>query len=161
MKSETQSLSRILFPTDFSSASREAFRHAERLALATGATLVILHVFELPDTWGTGGDLTRIDDEIKRKLQEIQPSDPKLSVEHVAHGGPPGQVICWVAQDWDCDQIIMGTHGHTGLMHLLLGSVTEYVVRHARCPVLTVRQRPADEAPLSEPEVYQPMPPLM
>jgi hypothetical protein len=55
----------------------------------------------------------------------------------------------------------MGTHGHTGLAHLLMGSVAEYVVRHSPCPVLTVRQRSEKEQPLKEPEVYLPMPPIM
>ena len=74
-----------------------------------------------------------------------------VRVQHIAHGGPPGAVICWVAQKQQCDQIVMGTHGRTGLMHLVLGSVADYVIRHARCPVLTVRQREANEQPLKEP----------
>jgi universal stress protein A len=62
-------------------------------------------------------------------------------------------VICWVAQEQQCDLVVLGSHGRTALAHLLLGSVAEYVLRHARCPVLTVRDRPAGEAPLAEPRV--------
>ena len=158
MTTQTVPIRRILFPTDFSAASSAAFGYAERLAAATGADLLVLHVFGLPDVWGTGGRTHDVDEQTKRKLREIKSSLAGVNVEHIAHGGPPGEVICWVAQQRECDQIVMGTHGHTGLAHLLLGSVAEYVVRHARCPVLTVRQRPEKEKPLKEPEVYLPMP---
>ena len=69
------------------------------------------------------------------------------------HAGPPGEVICWMAQEQQCDLVVLGSHGRAALAHLLLGSVAEYVLRHARCPVLTVRDRPADEPPLAEPRV--------
>ena len=151
----------ILFPTDFSPASSAAFGYAERLAASTGAGLLVLHVFGIPDFWGTGGKPNEVDEETKRKLKEIKPRLAGVHVEHIAHGGPPGQVICWIAQDRGCDQIVMGTHGHTGLAHLLMGSVAEYVVRNSSCPVLTIRQRSGKEELLKEPEVYLPMPPIM
>jgi nucleotide-binding universal stress UspA family protein len=152
---------RILFPTDFSPASENAFGYAERLAASTGADLLILHVFRIADVWSAAGELPEADEQTKRKLQDVRPAAPDVRVEHIAHGGPPGEVICWLAQEHQCDQIVMGTHGHTGLAHLLLGSVAEYVVRHAPCPVLTVRQRSPKEKPLQEPVVYVPMPPVM
>ena len=156
-----EAIRRILFPTDFSPASYRAFRCAERLAVSTGATLIVLHVVAVPDMWGTGGQPDELDEETRRKLKEIRPRSANVHVEHIAHGGPPGEVICWIAQQHDCDQIVMSTHGHTGLVHLLLGSVAEYVVRHAPCPVLTVRQRSEKDKPLKEPEVYLPMPPVL
>ena len=152
---------RLLFPTDFSPASGIAFGYAERLAASTGADLLVLHVFGIPDVWGTGGKPNEVDEETTRKLKKIKPRLETIPVKYIAHGGPAGEVICWVAQERNCDQIVMGTHGHTGLAHLLIGSVAEYVVRHARCPVLTVRQRSDKEKPLKEPEVYLPMPPVM
>ena len=161
MSDPTDPIRRILFPTDFSPASNVAFGYAEHLAANTGAKLLVLHVFGIPDVWGTGGKPNEVDEETKNKLKEIQPDLAGVQVEHIAHGGPPGEVICWIAHDRDCDQIVMGTHGHTGLMHLVLGSVAEYVVRHARCPVLTVRQRSKKDKPLKEPEAYLPMPPVM
>ena len=151
---------RILFPTDFSPASSAAFSYAERLSASTGADLLVLHVFGVPDFWGTGGKPDEVDQEIKLKLMQIKPRLGGVHVEYVAHGGPPGQVICWEAQERNCDQIVMGTHGHTGMAHLLLGSVAEYVIRHAPCPVLTVRQRAETEKPLNEPKAYLRMPPL-
>ena len=78
----------------------------------------------------------------------------------VLHAGPPGEVICWLAENLACDLIVMGTHGRTGLKHLLLGGVAEYVVRHARCPVLTVAEKPADEPPLVEPLALPPKAPI-
>ncbi|MEO8496212.1 MAG: universal stress protein [Planctomycetota bacterium] len=132
----SQSDCRILCPTDFSPASNAAFEHAERLAVSTGASLLVLHA---QPGWTATGEA---DDKTTQALANVQPRVSGVLVEHLVHGGPPGEVICWVAQERDCDQIVMGTHGRTGLRHLLLGSVAEYVVRHARCPVLTVRLRP-------------------
>ena len=61
-----------------------------------------------------------------------------LEVETSLQTGHPGQQICEHARDSDVDLIVISTHGSTGLTHLLLGSVAEYVVRHAHCPVLVV-----------------------
>ena len=152
---------RVLVPTDFSATSQRALDYASRLAECTGATLILMHAFDVPDAWGAGGQPSEVDRELMDKLRTLQPSSDEIPVERVAHGGPPGAVICWVAQERQCDLIVMGTHGRKGLSHLLLGSVAEDVMRHARCPVLTVRDRPADEPPLEEPEVYIPMPPVM
>ena len=71
------------------------------------------------------------------------------------HFGVPYEVIADVAKKWNADLIIIATHGHTGLYHLLLGSVAERVVRIAECPVLTVRaaeaQSPKPGRGLSKP----------
>ena len=79
----------------------------------------------------------------------------------VLHAGPPAEVICWLAQERKCDLIVMGTHGRSGLKHLLLGSVAELVLRNARCPVLTVRDRPANDPQLAEPKVLPLAPPRL
>ena len=148
-------------PIDFSPTSQRALEYASRLAECTGATLILMHAFDVPDAWGAGGQPSELDRDLMEQLKALQPSSDKIPIERVAHGGPPGPVICWIAQERQCDLIVMGTHGRKGLSHLLLGSVAEDVMRHARCPVLTVRDRPADEPPLEEPEVYIPMPPVM
>ena len=157
----TKPIQRILVPVDFSQTSQRAMEYATRLAESTGATLILMHAFEVPDAWSAGGEPSEVDRELMERLRTLQPSSSNVPVERVAHGGPPGPVICWVAQQQHCDLIVMGTHGRKGLYHLLLGSVAEEVMRHARCPVLTVRDRPADEPPLEEPEIYIPMPPVM
>lgn len=151
---------RILCPIDFSPTSQRAFEYAVRVAEHAGATVVLFHAFDVPDAWASGGRLKEIDPELKSKMLEINPS-ANVSIERVAHGGPAGPAICWVAQDQKCDLIVIGTHGRHGVSHLLLGSVAEYCVRNARCPVLTVRDRAPDESPLDEPEIYIPMPPIL
>jgi nucleotide-binding universal stress UspA family protein len=64
-----------------------------------------------------------------------------LECEVVVREGYPATVIEDVAQEWAADLIVIGTRGHTGLKHLLLGSIAERVVQKAPCPVLTVKPR--------------------
>ncbi|WP_162006785.1 universal stress protein [Roseimaritima sediminicola] len=150
-----QPIERILFPTDFSPAADAAFAYAERLACSTGAELLVLHV---PQDVPTVGPLENPDREKKRQLQAVGSRMSDIKIERMFYAGAPGEVICWIAQEHRCDQIVIGTHGRTGLINLLLGSVAEYVVRHARCPVLTVPSRPRDEAPLKDPSLSYPPP---
>jgi universal stress protein A len=149
---------RILCPIDFSGTSEKALRYAERLAAAAEAEIVLVHAFDAPQSYDLAGQTRPADSTLKSRFEQIRPASPQVKFTHVLHAGVPGEVICWLAQDRNCDLIVIGTHGHSGLKHLLLGSVAEYVVRHARCPVLTVRDRPADEARLDEPMVL-PLPP--
>ena len=148
---------RILCPTDFSPASHAAFEYAERLAASTGAELLVLHA-ELG--WGATASSDQPSAATTQALGKVQPREAGVHVEHLVDYGVPGEVICWVAQERKCDQIVMGTHGRTGLSRLLMGSVAEHVIRHARCPVLTVRLRPENEEPLKKPEVGMQMPPI-
>ncbi|MCA9171892.1 MAG: universal stress protein [Planctomycetales bacterium] len=154
-------VTQVLFPTDLSSSSQLAFPEAERFAKALGARLIVLYVAPPPDYWSTGGEPVELDPETVAALRAVRPVSSDVPVEHVTHIGLAGEVICWVAQELDCDLIVMSTHGHSGLKHLLFGSVAEYVIRHARCPVTTVRQHAADEKRLPEPQVYQRMPPII
>jgi nucleotide-binding universal stress UspA family protein len=79
--------------------------------------------------------------------------NPAVTYEVVQ--GTPYNAILTVAKDGDFDLVVMGTHGRTGISHVLLGSVAEKVVRHARCPVLTIRAVAAD---LPAKEVHGSMP---
>jgi nucleotide-binding universal stress UspA family protein len=94
-------------------------------------------------------------------LRELRPTIAEVKIEHVIHGGQPGAVICWMAEQRSCDLIVMGTHGRTGLSNVIMGSVAGYVIRHARCPVLTVRMMAEQEAPLPEPVALTPVPPIL
>lgn len=154
-KKTTKPIRRILLPTDFSPAAKVAQAYAERLAAWTGASLLVLHVPQ-----GRGADATSddSDDQMNHTLEGIRSREPGVVVEHLVHRGSAGEVICWIAQERECDQIVMGTHGRTGWVNLLMGSTAEYVVRHARCPVLTVPSRPDAEEPLKKPNVGQDMP---
>jgi universal stress protein A len=149
---------RILCPVDFSDTSMKAVKYAERLASQTGSELLLVHAFERPESYGDVGQTTPADPQLEKNLEAIELGLPAEKVRRLLHAGDATDVIPWMAQEEDCDLIVMGTHGRGGLMHLLLGSVTEHVLRHARCPVLTIRDRPENEPPLDEPRVV-PLPP--
>lgn len=143
-------ITRILCPIDFSEPSMHAFEYAQELALGADAGLIICHAFDRPRSLAGGDQTDPADDAIKQKLLDVKSTVP---LERYLHAGSPGQVICWLADDQGCDLIIMGTHGRTGLKHALFGSIAEYVLRHAHCPVMTIRMRPTKEAKHVEPMV--------
>ncbi len=121
----------ILFPTDGSACSKKALTYALSCATQYGARLVALHVI----------DKGR-EEEAQRLLREVVDTAVAagLAVEPRIATGIPHEEILHTAQALPADVIIMGTHGRTGISHALVGSVTERVVRHAPCPVLTVRE---------------------
>ena len=141
---------KILFPTDFSQLSDNALQHATTLARETGATLVILHVEEPPIAYGGGEMYYGIpdpdQDEMRRMLNEIRPTDPSVHFEHRMVMGDPAGEIVKIADEEHVDMIVMGTHGRTGLSRVLMGSVAESVVRRASCPVLTFKSSAAASA---------------
>ncbi|MGH7137649.1 MAG: universal stress protein [Pirellulales bacterium] len=145
-------IKRILCPIDFSHASGRAFAYAERLAQELSAELVLLHAFEAPETLNLMGQEHPANPTLREQFDAV-PVSPDVRVARILHAGHAGEVICWVAQQHACDLIVMGTHGRSALTHLLMGSVAEYVLRHARSPVLTLRDHSADEPPLKEPRV--------
>jgi nucleotide-binding universal stress UspA family protein len=141
---------RILCPVDFSDSSDHAMRYASALAETFGAELTLLHVVApvmaalpgetaLPDTM-----LANIDelvDACRERLEQIvgKLAASGLTVQHKVMNGVPFIEIIRYARDAKTDLIVMGTHGRTGLGHLLIGSVAERVVRKSPCPVLTVK----------------------
>lgn len=146
-------LRRILHPTDFSQNARTAQAYACQLAEQNAAELHLLHV--LPDPGymlaqpeiGIGVPYAYWEDlrpAIERKLAEVLEPErkTKLKVVTALRKGSPFSEIIRYAQEQSVDLIVMGTHGRTGLSHLIIGSVAENVVRKAKCPVLTVH--PAD-----------------
>ncbi len=134
----------ILLPTDFSYASDAALPHAEALARQSGARLLIVHVEEPPLAYGGGElyygtpepDTTRI----TAMLEAVKPVDPQVAFRHHLAMGDPAGEICRIAAEEGAEMIVLGTHGRTGLLRLLMGSVAESIVRHAPCPVLVYRQ---------------------
>jgi nucleotide-binding universal stress UspA family protein len=132
----------ILHPTDFSEHSEYAYRVACALARDYGARLVVLHVAATPViVYGEGVaplDAEACYAEEKEKLFRMNPGSG-LYVEHRFQEGDPAVDIPRLAQESHADLIVMGTHGRTGLMRWLMGSVAEEVMRRAPCPVLTVR----------------------
>jgi nucleotide-binding universal stress UspA family protein len=131
----------ILHPTDLTAPSMNALHLAYSLARDHEARLIILHVTEPPPA----GMMPRRKPspqyfkERRRELRrEIPPVDDVVT-KYVVRQGVAEEAILEVAQHWDVDLVVMGTHGRTGLKHLFVGSVAEKVVRKANCPVLTVK----------------------
>lgn len=145
---------RILCPIDFSETSQAALSYAEDLCKKLDAELIVAHAFKCPATWDMAGQTEPSSGEVREQMESVKSDIP---AEKLLHAGPPGPVICWLAQENECDLIVMGTHGRTGLKHLLFGSTAEYVLQHARCPVLTIRERSADEPRIEEP-IVMPLP---
>ena len=132
----------ILFPTDFSHAGDAALDYAASLARDSDGTLIILHVEEpLPAYIGEGyyGVPNPPNPEVRRMLEAITPP-AGVRHEHRLLLGSPADEIVRFAKEESVDLIVMGTHGRAGFSRLLMGSVTEHVVRSAPCPVLTIKQ---------------------
>jgi nucleotide-binding universal stress UspA family protein len=134
-------IKKILYPTDFSSYSNQAYFHAIALAENHGASVTILFVYN-PDTVTTPG--SQGDEEADRRywqqqLETIRPVNPRIAVSHVLLQGDPATEIVRYARDAGADLVVMGTHGRTGVERLLLGSVAEKVLRDAHCSVLVVK----------------------
>jgi nucleotide-binding universal stress UspA family protein len=134
-------ISKILYPTDFSSHSNQAYFHAVALAEKHGASLTIAFVYSssffgtAQSRGETGGDR----EYWRNQLEQIRPVDPRIPVHHVFLEGDPATEIVRYASEAGIDLIVMGTHGRTGLERLLMGSVAEKVMREARCSVLVVK----------------------
>lgn len=135
-------LQTILHPTDFSDRSEYAFRLAGSLARDHGARLVVLHVMPPPVAYGETGFVMELQGyraTVEKELHQVRLPDPGVHVEYRLEEGNAASLIVEVASETNCDLIVMGTHGRTGLRRLLLGSVAEKVMRKAPCPVLTVK----------------------
>ena len=136
----------IVVPTDFSPYSEEAYRVALRLASATGARLVMLHIVHgtavSTDTGGVISVPAKGEPEnLTERLRAVYPGDGKVVVEHhlIISDRDSTKHILDFSEKLNCDFIVLGTHGRTGLKHLLFGSGAEEVVRRARCPVVVVK----------------------
>jgi nucleotide-binding universal stress UspA family protein len=133
----------ILHPTDFSASSRPAFDLACALARDYRADLVIAHAIAPVHVFAPDGIVSASPTEdpidVHARFGHLRPSDPGVSVDYRAVEGEPADAVLKLARDVGADVIVMGTHGTSGLMRLLVGSVAESVMRKAPCPVLTVR----------------------
>jgi nucleotide-binding universal stress UspA family protein len=144
----------ILHPTDFSEPSEWAFHLACSLARDHGARLIVLHVIPPPVSHSEVVARQEPDghrEQMCDRLYGLEVPASGVDIDHRLTDGEPYVEILRVAQDDNCDLIVMGTHGRTGLRRLLMGSVAEQVVRRASCPVLTIKIPFAE--PVSAPEV--------
>jgi universal stress protein A len=139
----------LVFPTDFSTRSLTALPWVRKMAEAMQADVRCIYVVEEPQIYSTldmgpvavpsVAELVKsaeehLDSFIKTNLKAFG-SPPKASVLV----GRPAEEVANYARDNNAAMIIMTTHGYTGVKHLLLGSTTEGVLRHATCPVLSIR----------------------
>ncbi|RKZ30787.1 universal stress protein [bacterium] len=143
-------MDKILLPTDFSEHSKAAAPYAVDIASRYGAELHIIHVFDenaldplyfsYSGTVGEYFDKVKegFDSEVDSFLSDIDTGD--LTIVPILSNGNPFVEIVRYAKNNDIDMIIIGTHGRTGLSHMLLGSIAEKVIRKAHCPVLSVRR---------------------
>lgn len=139
---------RILVPVDFSEPSRQAVQCAMQIAPRFDAQLTLLHVVEpiaTPDfdAFPLSAEPAKVIRAAKARMELLCKQEglqAPLLQELQARQGKAFQEIVDSARRSRMDLIIIATHGYTGLTHVLLGSTTERVVRHASCPVLVVRQ---------------------
>ena len=138
----------ILIPTDFSEYADYALDYALELTQKLQARLTLLHVLYLSPL--TVGEVPpSVFNQILQDMQNWAQQQMQETLERVKQTGiysesaivegAPFQMIINTAKDKGVDLIVMGTHGRTGLTHVLIGSVAEKVVRLAPCPVLVTR----------------------
>lgn len=144
-------IERILIPVDFSEYSKMALDYSIEFSKKFNSELILIYVIEpivYPSDFGLGQiPINQVDfeiqskaeSELKKLVEEKVPSELKAS--YVVKTGKPFLEIISAAKEYDCDLIIIATHGHTGIEHILFGSTAEKVVRKSPVPVLTVRER--------------------
>lgn len=139
----------ILVPIDFSDTAKKALRYAERLAQQFGAKITLLHVIEPVAALDVAYhplmlETAEVKESARKRVDGLARQmrlSPKLLERTLVRYGSPFAEITEAARTLKVDLIVVSTHGYTGLKHVLLGSTAERVVRHAPCPVLTVREK--------------------
>jgi nucleotide-binding universal stress UspA family protein len=139
----------ILFPTDFSNGARAAMDHAVSLARDYKAKLILLYVIQdisiaewyIPSSLSVTDLIEEMQKSAWKEMDKwaAEVSSKVEEVEKLVIRGVPFVEIIRAAKEKDADLIVIGTHGRTGIDHMLFGSTAEKVVRKAPCPVLTVR----------------------
>ena len=141
---------KILVATDFSSCSQEALTYAVSLAQKLNATIFLTHILEPIDypviltvmEWSES-DLFKVRQKLDHMAEPFRqkgvPIETHLLQGHVA------ETIVAEAKKMECNLIVIGTHGRTGMAHFFMGSVAELVLRASPVPVLTVRQHNGKE----------------
>ena len=143
--------SKILAPTDLSSFSRPAVRHALEIGLEQGAEVIVFYVIGTDSEWFGAGDprdpasvLVPRQKQLLREFVNENFADlvGKVKITEVVETGIPYSRIVSKAEEENADLIVMSTHGRTGIEQFMLGSVTAKVVARASCPVLSIRPQP-------------------
>jgi nucleotide-binding universal stress UspA family protein len=144
-------ITRILVPTDFSEYAHRALEYAAAMSDRFDAAVVLVHIYASPVIPVPDGyvivsptDLVDMRARLTDGLDKEKARALAMGARRIETGlidGTPWEQIVKAATDRACDLIVMGTHGRSGLSHLIIGSVAEKVVRKAACAVLTVGPR--------------------
>jgi nucleotide-binding universal stress UspA family protein len=140
---------KILVPVDFAPHSQEAVQQAVDIAQHYGASITLVYVYEpadyaLPEGYVlyTPEQIGLMTTEFEARLRAARRDVEALGISRVEtrllNGAAASEIVAF-AEDEGIDLIVMGTHGRTGLKHMLMGSVAERVLRTAPCPVLTTK----------------------
>ena len=144
-----QEIRRILVPTDFSPQAELAARFAVDLAERLGASVTLFNAYQvpiavpfpdgsayIPSPEAIAELATATTHALKLERDRLQRAGVEIAVASAE--GSPREIITRIAREGGYDLVVMGTHGRTGLAHLVMGSVAEATVRNASCPVVTV-----------------------
>ena len=135
---------RILFATDFSACSEHALAYAAAIARAYSSHVYLVHVLDSDAQQRESDYGPRLIDtdrwEAERQLRRLASSNALDRVEHstLSKAGRLWEVLDAIVRSHDVDLIVVGTHGRGGLGKLFMGSSAEEILRHARCPVMTI-----------------------
>ncbi|MBP9120574.1 MAG: universal stress protein [Ignavibacterium sp.] len=143
-------IKKVLVPIDFSDYSKSALKYAVNFAKSFNAEIILVYVVEpviYPPDFSMGqiampSITTEWDDRARDELQKLAKSEINeiANVKTIIKTGKPFVEIIETAKEENIDLIIIATHGHSGVEHILFGSTAEKVVRKAPCPVLTLRE---------------------
>lgn len=151
----------ILVPTDFSKPAQWALEVATGIAKKANGQIVLLHIIEqpTPESFNVEGQVSDEDgweekrftlmliEKSKTQLEQVAKfaEDEGITVKRELRLGNPFHGMRTVITDHNVDLVVMGTSGHSRFEEMLVGSNTEKVVRHSKCPVLTVHQKPSEK----------------
>jgi nucleotide-binding universal stress UspA family protein len=149
-------ISKILVALDQAAPSQYIFEQSIFLAKAANATIIMLHVISplgdncpssihaTSSTEAVNKYIQTWEDRMQQKLSwlsslKLQATEAGVKTELIQDTGNAGRIICQSALNWQIDLIIVGRRGHTGINEMLLGSVSNYVLHHSPCSVLTIQ----------------------
>jgi len=145
-----ETIQKILVPIDFSDYSKKALKYTINFAKQFNAEIILVYVIEplmYPADLSMGQmvipqSTVNLSEKSKAELEVLAKKEigDQLNFDIIVKTGKPFIEIIETASETDSDLIIISTHGHTGVEHLLFGSTSEKVVRKAPCPVLTLRE---------------------
>jgi nucleotide-binding universal stress UspA family protein len=133
----------ILVPVDGSAFSEKIARKGYELAKAVNGEIALLHVVDpelamAPEGYAGEDLISQFKKEAEGNLYILRNKLGDENILLITEVGHPAKVILQVAREWKADMIVIGTHGRTGLSHLLMGSVAEHVIRHTNIPILVI-----------------------